>query len=756
MSAGVSTRSSVRVAVVAAWFGVLAIGLVQGTTTLFLATAAALASAAAVVTTRAVRNRPPRERTTWRWFLRAAWIIPTGLWVETALTATPSGTRGASTTVGLTVATIAASGMFYQAIQYWNRTRVDDWQAAEWFAGVGGVLAVSALVALLTDRADRFDGRVPVWELYAHGLQIAALVVVAVTLVASMVTAHLLADWRAWALLVVVVALCVLESLEYVRVATGADGDGRNPTLVGVVWCWVTLSLMTTLACLSRPVVRSRVQLSSAIASSGALVVVVGGTGVVVLDAVLGGSRVDVPLLASAAALAGTLRLTTMVREFADLTHAQRDSRTDGLTGVANRRAFVERLERRLERGREVTVMMVDLNDFKVVNDDRGHGVGDELMRVVAGRMSDTLGARGMLARIGGDEFAVLLDEPSADEAHGAAESILAAVRTPTTIDQQPVTIDASIGVVSTQHSAPTVAELMRHADSAMYAAKREGGGITFFDEQVAADTERRVDLLRDLRTVLTSSSDEAGRLVVHYQPQVSCSDGSVVGAEALVRWDHPVHGLLPPGEFLDLAERHQLMARLTVVVLRTAVTDASHWLESGWRLPVSVNLSASSLTYPQLRTVLSESLRNSALPPELLTLEVTETSIMDDPGVAIAALAAIAEHGVHVSIDDYGTGYSSLTYLNHLPARELKLDRAFTQRLLADERTGTIVQGTVELAHRLGLEVTAEGVEDVETCELLTALGCDRTQGFLHSRPLPVEEFTRWLGEAEAEQQAV
>lgn len=236
-------------------------------------------------------------------------------------------------------------------------------------------------------------------------------------------------------------------------------------------------------------------------------------------------------------------------------------------------------------------------------------------MRTVAVRMAAALSTDGMLARIGGDEFAVLLDGHDHALAERTALSVLEAVRAPVVLDDELVQIDASIGVVSTRHRNKTVEDLLRAADHAMYSAKRAGVGITVFDERVAADADRRVGLLRDLRTVLTSSSRAAGELVVHYQPQISCSDGSVVGVEALVRWQHPRLGLLAPAEFLDLAERYQLMPHLTERVLSLAVQDATAWLRAGRAMPVSVNLSASCLTHPGLFTTLESALDSSQLP---------------------------------------------------------------------------------------------------------------------------------------------
>ena len=725
-----------------ALFVLLVVALLQGPSAPMLVLAGGIGLWAAVVTTQAARLRAPRERLAWQWFRRTTWAVGCGLTIEAGLVALSGHISTGLGTVGFGVGTILSVAMLYQAIQHWNRTRTDDQESGEWLVGLGGALTATALLMYVATRmvGPAADG----WESNTHALRVASILVLLVTLGAIIPTARLVADWRSWALGLVLTTILGLELVAYVSVVTGNGHHDR--LMAGVVCGWIVLALMIALASTAPPVVRPRAGISPTASTIGSIVMVVVAVAVVVVDAISSSGRVDVPLLAAVAGLAGTLRLAYMVRDYAELTTAQRESRTDGLTGVANRRAFVERLERRLLRGREVSLMMIDLDEFKAVNDDRGHAAGDALMRTVAARMAAALSVDGLLARIGSDEFAVLLDGHDHELALRTARSVLDAVRTPILIDDEPVHIDASIGVVSTRQRAATVEELLRAADHAMYSAKRAGVGITVFDERIAADADRRVGLLRDLRALLTTTSRDVGELVLHYQPQISCTDGAVVGVEALVRWQHPRFGLLAPIEFLDLAERYQLMPRLTEWVLTRAVEDATAWLRSGRRLPVSVNLSASCLTHPGLLPTLEQALQRSRLPAGMLTLEVTETAIMDDPNKAIRALATLTSSGVQVSIDDYGTGHSTLAYLNHLPARELKLDQSFTSRLLADDRTSTIVAGTVDLAHRLGLQVTAEGVEDDATQEALAAMGCDRTQGFLHSRPLPLLELDAWL----------
>ena len=306
------------------------------------------------------------------------------------------------------------------------------------------------------------------------------------------------------------------------------------------------------------------------------------------------------------------------------------------------------------------------------------------------------------------------------------------------------VGVTTSIGVLGEGSQAPT--RLLREADVAMYDAKRSGAGVALYDSARHADSSGHLALVEELRSALS-----AGQLLLHHQPQLDVATGAIVGVEALVRWAHPVRGILGPGEFLPLAEVHGLMGVLTEEVLARAVAQAAVWRRTGLDLRMSVNLSASNLLDAGLPRRVDELLGAHGLPPESLVLEVTESVLLTDPDRSLAVVGALAELGVTVSIDDFGTGYSSLAYLRDLPVAELKLDRSFTADLLTDDRTQAIVASTIELAHRLGLRVVAEGVEDEETLRHLESLDCDTSQGYLHARPLPARELERWLARAGA-----
>jgi EAL domain-containing protein (putative c-di-GMP-specific phosphodiesterase class I) len=300
----------------------------------------------------------------------------------------------------------------------------------------------------------------------------------------------------------------------------------------------------------------------------------------------------------------------------------------------------------------------------------------------------------------------------------------------------------ASIGVTTTdgEDDVRRPTQLLRRADVAMYDAKRSGIGVALYDGDRHADSSGHLALVEDLRTALVE-----GQLLLHHQPQLDAATGRLTGVEALVRWAHPERGLLHPLDFLPLAEVHGLMGALTDVVLTQAVTQCAEWRRRGLDLRISVNLSASNLLDTSLPARVADLLDVHGVPSSALVLEVTESVLLSDPDRSVAVIGALARLGVTVSIDDFGTGYSSLAYLRELPVAELKLDRSFTADLLINVRSEAIVASTIELAHRLGQLVVAEGVEDDATLDRLRSLGCDISQGYLHSRPLPASELEQW-----------
>jgi diguanylate cyclase len=421
----------------------------------------------------------------------------------------------------------------------------------------------------------------------------------------------------------------------------------------------------------------------------------------------------------------------------------KQQARTDELTGLANRRALLLEGERVLASAsarHPAALLLLDLDGFKEVNDSLGHHAGDQLLRQMGPRLQAGLRPGDLLARLGGDEFAVLIPEGGLDEAQARAERLREIVLAPFTVEGVRLHVGVSIGVATAPVPAATVIELLRCADVAMYAAKAGREGVHVYVPDPQGGTGDRLRTMEELRTAL-----ESDELVVYLQPQIDLADGRVAGSEALVRWNHPTRGLLSPAQLLPAAEQAGLLRPLTDTVLELALTAAARWWPRR-AVPVSVNLSAANVSDLDLPGKVAQALMRHGLPPEALTLELVEDTLMADPERGRAVLGELRRLGVRTSIDDYGTGYSSLAYLRHLPADELKLDRSLTADVGADSRAAAIVEHTVALAHALGLRLVAEGVEDDATGAVLAALGCDVAQGYAIARPMPVEDFLSWL----------
>ena len=440
------------------------------------------------------------------------------------------------------------------------------------------------------------------------------------------------------------------------------------------------------------------------------------------------------------------------VRKSAKLaTQRDHDAMHDPLTGLPNRALLHLDAETALRdavrEGRGLAVMLIDLDHFKEINDTLGHNVGD-LLIVEVGRRLAAAASEGdgvTVARLGGDEFA-LLAAPSvpASQLERVTESLVerltATLREPMTLAGVRLDVQGSIGIAYAPQHARSMDELLSRADVAMYSAKEERGSWRTYDPEQDEHTPERLALLGELREGL-----RRGELVLHYQPKCEARRGGLIGAEALVRWRHPVRGLLMPDEFIPLAENTGLISDLTHEVLEQAVRQVRAWTDSGRTLGVAVNLSVRHLTDLDLPVRVDETLTRHGVAPHLLTLEVTESTIMNDPSRAVNVVSRLRELGVRIAVDDYGTGYSSLAYLKRLHVDELKIDKSFIMNMLTDDNDEVIVRSTVELGHNLGLQVVAEGVEDAEVWQRLLPLGCDVIQGYHLSRALPAEPFTAW-----------
>ncbi|HEX8104628.1 MAG TPA: EAL domain-containing protein [Solirubrobacteraceae bacterium] len=420
----------------------------------------------------------------------------------------------------------------------------------------------------------------------------------------------------------------------------------------------------------------------------------------------------------------------------------------DNLTGLPNRLLFADRVEQAIHlSSRESTqaaVMLIDLDHFKEINDTLGHHAGDVLLQTIAGRLEAAVRDADTVARLGGDEFAVALPcvrAPGAVER--VAQTVLAAVAQPVLLDDMRLEVEASVGIAVFPHDGASTEELLRHADVAMYRAKAAGTGHEHYAAEIDERTPDRLKLTGELREAL-----ESGELQLAYQPKVSLADGTVSSVEALLRWRHPVRGEITPDRFIPIAEQSGLITALTTHTIRSGASQARAWLDAGLDLSVAVNLSARCLIDRGLVDDVADALGAASLPPDRLTLEITESMIMADPDRAREVLERLRAMGVGLSLDDFGTGYSSLAYLKRLPLDELKIDRSFVSGMDADPADAAIVGSTVGLAHSLGLRVVAEGVEGERVWDQLVALGCDAAQGFFLSRALPPAELARWLAE--------
>ena len=410
----------------------------------------------------------------------------------------------------------------------------------------------------------------------------------------------------------------------------------------------------------------------------------------------------------------------------------------DPLTGLANRTLLIETAERLLCKPGPVSVLVDEVDDFKDVNDARGHAAGDELLVAIGERLRGCVRPGDEVARLGGDEFAVVLaDGP--DGAGALGERMLAALADPVLIGGRPLGAHVSVGVAHTDTTGDRSAlTLLRNADLAMYMAKAAGKNRqVVYARGMAQAAKNKVQLLEDL-----PAAAGAGQLELHYQPTIDLSDGRTVGYEALIRWNHPARGTVPPGEFIPLAEEGGQIVEIGRWVLEQATAQAAAWSRrAGRRIVMAVNISPRQLAEDDIVAVVEQALRASGLDPHLLTLEVTEGVLVRDVDAVVEKLGALRALGVRVAIDDFGTGYSSLSYLRRLPADIVKIDRTFVQDLGDGGQSTTLVASIVELARSLGLEVVAEGVETPAQHALLHRLACSHAQGYLFGRPLPATD---------------
>ena len=415
----------------------------------------------------------------------------------------------------------------------------------------------------------------------------------------------------------------------------------------------------------------------------------------------------------------------------------------DALTGLPNRLLFQDRAEQAVARAArshaDVAVLVLDLDRFKEVNDTLGHSHGDLLLIEVAKRLPAVLRDCDTVARLGGDEFAVLLDAATVEGAIEVADRITGALQETFVLDGVALDLEASIGIAVGRDQ---VADLLRRGDVAMYEAKDQHRPYAVYAPERESNTPARLALLGDLRRALSRENE----LSLHYQPKIDAVTGEVRGVEGLLRWAHPTRGPVPPDAFIPVAENTGLIEPLTLHVVKLALRQQQVWMAAGRELPIAVNISARNLLDLTFPDVVERLLRDHGVPPRLLMLELTESSIMSDPARAMGVLHRLSNQGIRIAIDDFGTGYSSMSYLKELPVAELKIDRSFVTDLPTDGSNAVLVQSAVDLGHNLGLSVVAEGVEDEQVLERLRAMGCDIAQGFHIGRPVTAVELEGWL----------
>ena len=417
----------------------------------------------------------------------------------------------------------------------------------------------------------------------------------------------------------------------------------------------------------------------------------------------------------------------------------------DVLTDLPNRTLFTDRLNVAMENARRtrgpLTVLLMDLDRFKQINDTLGHQAGDQVLQQTARRLRGLLRSSDTIARLGGDEFTVLLAGAGTEEAKQIATKILRALEEPIVIGDHSLDVRASIGIAGYPADSEDAETLMSHADSAMYAAKRGNLGFAQYEPAQDHHQKEHLSLLGELRRAI-----EYEELRLVFQPKINLLTGEVAGAEALVRWEHPERGTIPPMHFIPFAEQTGFIKSITRWVIEAAAYQCSRWIALGMPLKIAVNISAQDLLDPGMPEAIRAALERHKVPAKSFGLEITESGVVQDPAAAIGVLKRLRALGIDVAIDDFGTGYSSLAYVKQLDVSELKIDRSFVRNIVLDQKDRAIVLTIIELGHNFELIVVAEGVEEETSLEVLRKLGCDLVQGFVFSGPLSDREFRDWV----------
>jgi diguanylate cyclase len=628
----------------------------------------------------------------------------------------------------------------YVCIVLLLRSRLTIFHSSIWLDGLVGGLGVAALSGVLTGPLLHGTGTVSTAALVNLAYPVGDMLLL-VLVVSALGMLGMLGGLLWWLLGLAVGGFAVADTLFLLQVARGpfVPGSARD-----VLWC-VALLLPAYAAWLPWRLARP---------DPDRRALRVGGWAVMVIPTLFTGtslallglqSVLHVP--AAAVVLATATVVTALVRggltfiEVEHLAEIRVQARTDDLTGLANRRGLIERVAHAESGNEGFAVLILDLDRFKEINDSLGHQVGDDLLRAVSGRIGGQLRSDTMLARLGGDEFAVFLAGCDAEQATAVATRIAASVAAPFEIGGMSVHVGVSIGIAVYPDHADSGSETLRCADLAMYAAKAGRSSIAHYQPPVDQRHWVRRDAVHALGDAIRGN-----QLVMHFQPKLDLRTGTVDSVEALVRWQHPTRGLLYPDEFISVVEQSGLIRPLTIEVLRLSLRQCRAWWDTGMQIDMAVNLSASNLLDTQLPDQVAALLAEAGLPATALLLEITETTLMLDHIRSTEVLGALRKLGVRISVDDYGTGYSSLAYLREFPVDELKLGRSFVVHLGADQVTAAIVESTINLAHALGMRIVAEGVETEAALRQLISYGCDLAQGYLITAARPGEAMTGWL----------
>ncbi|MGN6574331.1 MAG: putative bifunctional diguanylate cyclase/phosphodiesterase [Nocardioides sp.] len=608
---------------------------------------------------------------------------------------------------------------------------------ATWVDGLVAGLGVGAVAgAFVIDPMLRADGGPSSLVAIAYPLGDLVLLAVVVTALALLRGA---AGPPWWLLLAGFLAMATTDTLYLFQTSTDTH---VHPSLTDMGWPAAFLAVAAAARLEQHP---GRAARGTGVGSTVPLVSAAGALVVLLREGSNWGSLSAV--LAAACIALALSRLALTIRESEQLADSHRLARTDELTGLPNWRAFHDLAGRLFDPAAAGAgaraVLLLDLDRFKEVNDTLGHVMGDQLLRLVGPRLASQIAPGDTLARLGGDEFGVVLagNDPSTPAA--VAERLCRAMDEPFDLDGVTVRVGVSIGIALAPEHGRQATELMQRADVAMYAAKQARAGWRTYVAEEDPHSVQRLHTVEHLRSVLTGDGSE---LELHYQPKVRLHDGSLAGVEALVRWRHPVEGLLYPDAFLDLVEDSGLARHLTDHVVDQALRQCARWRAGGLDVAVAVNLSATTVIDAELPRMVRARLEEHGLPARCLEVEITEAFLMSDWIRARAVLDELRGLGVLISVDDFGTGYSSLSYLRDLPIDQLKLDRSFISRMDGDAMATALVRSTVSLAHSLGLTMVAEGVERADTLDLLRSFGCDQAQGYHISRPVPPAELEQWL----------